>query len=133
MKPEVIYLAGPMTGLPLYNYDAFMAAKKALEAGGYKVLTPFDANNEVWNRHFGRDFNPYEDKCDWGDPKLGEIVLVNQGYIVSCDTICLLPMWINSKGTKQEVVFGTNLGKKTMLYETEKYINIRYDLSFFIT
>lgn len=131
MRPEIIYLAGPMTGRPLYNFEAFNAAKNALVASGNRVvLTPFDANNIVWNRHFGRDFDVYKDTCDWGDEKLGEIVLENQGFIVRCDTIAILAEWFLSKGTMQELVFGINLTKKIFDYSTEEYIKLSYKIEF---
>ena len=39
MKP-VIYISGPMTGLPELNYPAFHAAAKAIEAAGFAACNP---------------------------------------------------------------------------------------------
>ena len=36
----ILYVIGPMTGLPGKNFNAFHEAKHQLEAGGYEVLVP---------------------------------------------------------------------------------------------
>lgn len=38
----ILYVAGPMTGLPKFNYPAFEQARADLEAAGYEVLCPTD-------------------------------------------------------------------------------------------
>lgn len=40
---DAIYLSGPMTGLPAYNYPAFNAAAVRLRAAGYLVYHPADS------------------------------------------------------------------------------------------
>lgn len=35
-----VYISGPMTGLPEFNYPAFFAAAEALEARGYETINP---------------------------------------------------------------------------------------------
>lgn len=40
IEPKVIYIAGPMTGLPELNRPAFMEAEKALTEAGFVVLNP---------------------------------------------------------------------------------------------
>jgi hypothetical protein len=35
-----LYIAGPMTGLPEFNFPAFWGAQRALEAAGYTVRNP---------------------------------------------------------------------------------------------
>lgn len=35
-----VYIAGPMTGIPNYNFEAFFAAEAALLEQGYRVLNP---------------------------------------------------------------------------------------------
>lgn len=45
-----LYLAGPMTGLPEYNYPAFRAAAKAWRAAGWDVIDPtegFDGRTDL--------------------------------------------------------------------------------------
>lgn len=37
-----LYLSGPMSGLPEFNYPAFHLAKEMLEARGYDVTSPAD-------------------------------------------------------------------------------------------
>lgn len=38
-----VYIAGPMTGLPEYNFPAFHAAAKAWRDAGWEVLNPAEA------------------------------------------------------------------------------------------
>jgi len=78
-----VYLAGPMTGLPDYNYPAFRAAAKRLRAAGYTVANPADNPKPV---------------CDtWlGYMRMG----IKQ--LVQCDAIVLLPGWRNSRGASIE-------------------------------
>ena len=42
MSARTLYVAGPMTGLPEFNYPAFEDARARLEAAGYEVLCPTD-------------------------------------------------------------------------------------------
>jgi len=39
-RPRSVYVAGPTTGLPEFNYAAFNAAEKSLAALGFIVLNP---------------------------------------------------------------------------------------------
>ena len=40
MGNKNIYISGPMTGLPEFNYPAFHAATELFEEAGYKVYNP---------------------------------------------------------------------------------------------
>jgi len=46
VKPT-IYCAGPMTGYPLSNFPAFDAARDALTAQGYDVVSPADLDRKI--------------------------------------------------------------------------------------
>jgi Domain of unknown function (DUF4406) len=78
-----VYIAGPMTGLPGFNYPAFNRAAGILRAKGYHVENPAD--------------NPVPPCGTWkGYMRMGI------AQLVTCDTVALLPNWSDSKGAKVE-------------------------------
>lgn len=79
-----LYIAGPMTGLPDYNYPAFKAAAVELGALGYETESP--ADNED-----GTGTQTYEDYMRAGFLQL-----------LRCDGVALLDGWETSKGSKRE-------------------------------
>lgn len=91
-----IYIAGPMTGLPDYNYPAFNQAAADLRAAGYTVLNP------TLDRK-----SPNEDPpgMTWVDYLRAAIVMV-----AKADGIALLPGWENSKGARLELHIAGELG-----------------------
>lgn len=108
---EKVYLVGPMTGYPHYNYFLFMAVAALWRDAGYDVKTPFELNSVVWQRHYGRDFDPFNDTCDYGDPILAEMCAEDIKWLSESDIIAVLPGWHLSKGTTTEVLVGQNLQK----------------------
>lgn len=81
-KPR-IYLCGPMTGLPEFNYPAFNAEAARLRALGYEVENPAE------NQHpQGQDWAGYMRKAI--------------AQMMTCQAIALLPGWASSKGAKLE-------------------------------
>lgn len=90
-----LYLAGPMSGLPEYNYPAFNAADEALTSLGFEVLNPVDA--EILNPTPGVHQN-----WDWYMRQA--IIMVAQA-----DAIAFLPGWQGSRGARLEHRIGTDL------------------------
>lgn len=83
MVVKRIYIAGPMSGLPDFNYPAFHAAAAALRSHGHHVENPAE--------------NPMPPCGSW------------QGYmrmslrqIADCDCLCMLPGWRSSRGARIE-------------------------------
>lgn len=101
MKPQA-YLAGPMTGILDYNFDEFERFRLKLDQAGWHTLTPFDASNKVWQKHFGRMFNPREDKCEYGDPLLKEMFLGDVEILLESKAMFILPNAGGSTGTRLE-------------------------------
>ena len=84
-----IYLAGPMTGLPEFNYPAFHDEAARLRALGFEVVNPAE--------------NP-EQPC-WAEYMKQDIPL-----LLGCDTIALLPGWHESTGARLEHHIAKHLG-----------------------
>jgi len=93
----LVYLAGPMSGLPKFNYPAFNAAQAAWEEQGWGVLNPT-------RRFEGRTDLPYE-------------VYINHSLmdISVCDAIAVLPGWEKSTGASLEVQYARAVGKPVYL------------------
>lgn len=94
-----LYIAGPMTGLPDFNYPAFYKAAEDLEAAGYEVENP--AANQV------------EGTASWLAFMRLSLVQISR-----VDGIALLPGWTNSKGARLEEHIGSALGMPVRYVQT---------------
>ena len=86
-----LYIAGPMSGLPDYNYPAFHAAESELRAAGYETLNP--ATNakpepETWEGYMRAAI----------------------AQVVQADGIAFLPGSNGSRGARVELNLGGVLG-----------------------
>lgn len=86
-----IYLSGPMTGLPEFNFPAFHAAAAKIRAHGHDVFNPAESvvdASGTWEEFMRHDLKAL---CD-------------------CDTIAILPGWATSRGAHLEVYVAHQLG-----------------------
>lgn len=90
-----LYIAGPMSGLPDFNYPAFFAAEEQLKAAGYEAENP--ARNEL----------PAE-RAD--EPMWRTFMRMSLVQISRVDGLALLPGWGDSKGARLEQEIGLKLG-----------------------
>ena len=74
-----IYIAGPMTGLPEFNYPAFAEEAKRLRALGYHVENPAD--------------NPVPACQSWAG-----YMRMAVAQLATCDGVALLAGWESSRG-----------------------------------
>lgn len=86
-----VYVAGPMTGLPRYNYPAFMDAAQQLRDCGYEVENP--ARNKAPQ-----------------NPTWANYMRVTIPQMLKCTGVALLDGWENSRGAKLEVQIALALG-----------------------
>jgi len=92
VKP-IVYLSGPMTGLPDYNYPAFHAAAAAWRAAGYQVVNP--AENFEGVTHLPREVYLQRD--------------IHQ-LVTEATAIAFLSGWQKSKGATLEHAVAAGLG-----------------------
>lgn len=86
-----VYLAGPMTGLPDFNFPAFHAEADVLRAQGLTVINPAE--------------HGIVEGAEWADYLRHDIA-----GLVSCERIHLLRGWEKSKGAQLEVRIACDLG-----------------------
>ncbi len=87
-----IYLSGPMTGIPEFNFPAFTAACEALRAAGHEVVSPhelIDNTDQAWSYYIRHDLI---------------------AMLTHCNSIALLPGWYDSRGAKLEFQVAVALG-----------------------
>lgn len=85
-----IYLCGPMTGLPNFNYPAFNLEAARLRALGYHIENPAENEHPV-----DQDWSGYMRKA------------ITQ--MLTCEAIALLPGWEKSKGARIEQYLAENI------------------------
>lgn len=86
-----IYIAGPMTGRPEFNYPAFYQAAALLRANGHAVINPAE--------------NPAPACGSW----LG-YMRMSVAQVASVDCVVMLPGWPFSKGARIEYLLAKLLG-----------------------
>lgn len=97
-----IYIAGPMTGYPEFNFPAFFAAQKKFEAEGWKVWNPADKESESGVQEdsafaLGNNIELVKNGWDWKAAFEWDCQKVIQS-----DAIFLLPGWEKSTGARAE-------------------------------
>ena len=118
---KVIYIAGPMRGLPESNYPQFENAARFLRSEGWDVCSPVEIGSA-----FGT-----EAELDANPVRLAVAMEAERDALrTSCDAILLLPGWERSKGTRAELIIALeknleiitfcDLVQKPYLYTPEK-------------
>ncbi len=103
-----IYLAGPMSNLPQFNFPAFYAASAELRSQGFEVVSPAELDDAedkgaALKSVDGDPNNRAIVKKTWGDFLARDVkLLADQGI----EGIVFLPDWQKSKGAKLEAYVG---------------------------
>lgn len=94
-----VYIAGPMSGKPDYNYPAFHRVAGKWRRGGWEV------------------FNPAENHGGRTDLPLAAYFAEDLPQVCRADALAVLPGWQDSKGASIEVSLARHLGKP--IYDAE--------------
>lgn len=91
-----IYIAGPMSGIPEWNFPAFARAAAALREAGYTVVSPHEMH---------KSSDDQSTQQPWA-----ELMKSALRAMLTCDSIYLLHGWTNSKGARIEWRLAQDLG-----------------------
>ena len=100
-----VYLAGPMRGIPQFNFPAFMAAAKQLRKEGYHVFNPADRDIKEHGSKMATSNKTGDEKQATKDHgfSLRDALGDDTAWICkNADAIALLPGWEKSKGALAE-------------------------------
>jgi hypothetical protein len=94
-----VYIAGPMSGLPDFNYPAFFTAEEELRGAGHQPVNPA----RLWNG------------CE--SPTWADYMRRGIEDVLTCEGIALLPGWGRSQGARLERKVAKALGLKVLALE----------------
>ena len=97
-----LYIAGPMRGRQYYNFPAFDAARDALLALGYEVISPADLDRE---HGFDAMNLPPDDPCDRVPEgfSLPDCIMRDGAAVLAADGVCFIDgNWRASAGSVAE-------------------------------
>lgn len=112
-----VYLSGPMTGIPGYNFPAFRFAAEVMRGQGYEVVSPIETDG-------GDTSKPRE-----------YYLRIDIEHLLCVDAVAVLPGWQESEGARLEVQIAKAIGlpilnaengqpyTETVLQEAERLVN----------
>jgi len=87
----IVYLAGPMTGIPDLNFPAFHNYAHRIRAAGHTVINPAETDHgdtdKPWDYYLRKDIP----------------------HILTCDAVAVMPGWRNSRGAQLETTIADAL------------------------
>ena len=113
-----IYLAGPMRGIPEFNYPAFRAGTARLRALGHEVFSPVEHDEQMHGTDISNPTGSHEQAEAEHGFNLCEALCADLTYIcLEAEAVVLLPGWENSKGATAERATALALNKPVHLIE----------------
>lgn len=104
-----LYIAGPMTGIPAWNFPAFDAAALYLRGCGYTVVNPAELDREC-----GFTQQQHTVSAEF----LRSAMRRDLAAICDCDGVAVLENWQSSLGACIEVALAVRLGLRIIDAET---------------
>lgn len=112
-----VYLAGPMTGLPGYNFTAFIRATALLREAGYTVVSPVELDWEVYD--YGHPEFPSVEDVEAAGFDIHDTMRRDIEAILTVEKVVLLPGWEKSSGVKKELAVAEFIGIRAYTYHED--------------
>lgn len=122
---KVLYVAGPMTGVPHFNFPLFDTVSASLRLDGFTIISPAETDHErtraaAMESLTGSiaDLASVEGAESWGDCLARDVKMLADGAeqsdysLLKIDGIAFLPNWEKSRGARLEAFVGLLTGKE---------------------
>ena len=112
-----IYVAGPMSGLPEFNFPAFHEKTAELRNFGYEVFNPAERDNERHGTDIGKGNATGSQEQAAKEHGFNLRVALGDDLAWICakaDAVYMLPGWANSNGATAERATALALGLKVL-------------------
>ncbi len=115
---KTCYIAGPMRGIPHFNFPAFDEARDRLQQEGWRVISPADMDRDAG---FSAELLPHTTEFS---PAQNRVFFDRDSAALSSlraergDAIFFLPGWENSTGAMAEFAMGRWLKLSLIDYPT---------------
>lgn len=119
---NTVYIAGPMSNQPLWNFPAFFDAENQLLDLGYYVFNPARNDGVTVDEALQMAGSPERPNHPWAWYMRRDLPMV-----MNADYICLLPGWQESKGARLEVTVAKALGIPLMILK-DNYLVPRVEM-----
>lgn len=113
----ILYLAGPMTGYPEFNFPAFDEAAAELRAVGYEVINPAEVDRAL-------GFDPRSED-EYTDENYHAAMRRDIPLVMKADGVALLPGWRASRGANLEHDVARAIGNQAMTVRAWVYAATR--------
>lgn len=128
---SVLYLSGPMTGLPEFNYPAFRDAAERLRDVGYSVYNP--AEGAAGGTVETDGLTGTEDPSETGFDLRAAFAEYAAHITTDADAIAVLPGWEKSRGAKGEVALALAIGLPVIDALTGRRLNPAFEVVTVVT
>lgn len=118
---DILYVAGPMTGIEEFNYPAFRTASAALEHAGYTAKCPTSLGGVPDTT--GLTGNETPEQIGF-DPR-NAFSIYTRVITREADAVAALPGWENSRGATAEVGLAVAIGLPVIDAITGALLDVR--------
>ena len=119
------YIAGPMSGIPRFNFPAFDEAAKKLRASGWEITTPTELDDDDVREYALASPDGTHD-AEKAGATLGDLFARDVKIITDeCAGVILLNGWSKSRGARLEAFVALLCGKPIYRYNNGFPVTVR--------